>query len=54
VRASWHDIITAIGTLYAQQRLQALPDYSWELVPEVWDTALEHATLRASAITAEA
>jgi hypothetical protein len=54
VRASWHDVITAIGVLYAQQRLQALPDYSWELVPEVWDTALEHATRRADAITAEA
>lgn len=54
VRASWHDIIVAIGALYAEQRLQALPDYSWELVPEVWDAALEHAIANAGAITAEA
>jgi len=54
VRASWHDIITAIGSLYAQQKLQAMPDYSWELVPEVWETALEHAIRQASTLTAEA
>jgi len=54
VRASWHDVITAIGTLYAQQQLQALPDYSWELVPAVWDTALEHAIAQLSGVTAEA
>jgi hypothetical protein len=54
VRASWHDVITAIGALYAQQRLQALPDYSWELVPDVWDTALEHAITQCAGIAAEA
>lgn len=54
VRASWHDVITAIGALYAQQQLQALPDYSWELVPAVWDTALEHAISQLSGVTAEA
>lgn len=54
VLPSWQDVITAIGTLYAQQKLQALPDYSWELVPDVWDTALDHAIHNAGRITAEA
>lgn len=54
VRASWHDVITAIGLLYAEQKLQALPDYSWQLDPEVWEAALEHAITNAGPTTAEA
>ena len=48
VAASWHDVITAIGVLYARQVVQARPDFAWELVPEVWAEALETATLNAS------
>jgi hypothetical protein len=51
---SWHDVITAIGHLYAQQLIQARPDFAWELVPRVWDAALDNAAQASGVVVGEA
>lgn len=43
VPASWNDVITALGEMHAEHAANARPDFAWELTPEVWDRAYDHA-----------
>ena len=41
VKASWSDVVEAIGLLYAESRIDTRSDFTWEISPIVIEKALE-------------
>lgn len=41
IKASWNDVVTALGQLYADGELTAEADFAWVLKPMVWDAAFQ-------------